>query len=70
MSSRSPNRYQSVAIVDPNPASAYRLKARLLSEGHREVDVFLSRDAFRDAVKQGYVPDRIATDERRDAVTR
>ncbi len=64
MVSRNPHRYQSIAIVDPNPASAYRLKARVLSEGYRQVDVFLSRDSFRDAVQQGYAPDRILPGDR------
>ena len=64
MVSRNPYRYQSIAIVDPNPASAYRLKAQVLNEGYRQVDVFLSRDSFRDAVQQGYAPDRILPGDR------
>jgi hypothetical protein len=61
MQMRNPNRYQSIAIIEPNESQAYRLKARLLAQGYRRVDVFLSQDAFREATEQGYVPDHVVT---------
>ena len=61
MSTRNPNRYQSIAIIEPNQPQAYRLKARLLSEGYRQVDVFLSGESFREATGQGYAPDHVLT---------
>ncbi len=68
MPTRNPNRYQSVAIVEPNPASAYRLKSRLLNQGYRQVEVFLSEDGFRDAVRQGYRPQQTFSGDQIDAV--
>ena len=63
MQKRNPNRYQSIAIVEPDQAQAYRLKARLLSEGYRQVDVFFSRESLREATDQGYAPDHVVTGE-------
>lgn len=61
MQMRNPNRYQSIAIIEPNQSQAYRLKSRLLGQGYRQVDVFLSRESFREATNQGYVPDHVVT---------
>jgi hypothetical protein len=61
MQMRNPNRYQSIAIIEPNESQAYRLKARLLGQGYRQVDVFLSKEAFREAADQGYNPDHVVT---------
>ncbi len=61
MEMRNPHRYQNIAIIEPNEARAYRLKARLLGQGYRQVEVFLSRESFQEAVDQGYVPDHVTT---------
>lgn len=66
--SRNPNRYRSVAIVEASPASAFRLKARLLSQGYRRVEVFLSEDSFRDAIREGYRPQQTFSGPQVDAV--
>lgn len=46
-----------VTIVHPGEEAAYRLKARLLSSGHRHVEVFFLPESFLSVVKSGHSPD-------------
>lgn len=52
-----PKRLRKVTIVHPEQGEAYRLKARLLSDGHGHVETFFLPESFLTVYRNGHRPD-------------
>lgn len=57
LTSSKPAAARNVSIVHPEPAQAYRLKARLLTRGHRSIQIFFMPESVLDLITQGHLPD-------------
>lgn len=58
-----PIRLRQVTVLHPEPAGAYRLKARLKQAGHHQVETFFLPESFLSTLNRGHQPHVVVIDD-------
>ena len=60
---KTPIRLRQVTVLHPEPAGAYRIKARLKQAGHHQVETFFLPESFLSTLSRGHQPHVVVIDD-------